>query len=177
MDMQPLVLISLFAHTFPHIPLRDAIRHIHTPERAVALYDLQPQGFRILDAKAPHITREGYHTIAFNYTHCLGGSRHGLLFAREPCTSHMLFYEDGMPHIMATLRAQSAGRTGHRMVVTARYLSRPSIMESILMTRPSPKADIVEQAISIEARTHAHADAHPQLCVYRWRVMALRDAA
>ena len=173
------LLISVFSHTFPHIPARDAARHIHTPETAVAAYNLQPPGFIVTDAEAPFQTREGAHVIGLQYTTRFTRKRRGraTLFASDPFTSHMLFYSDETlkPHMLATLRVQPAGHTGHRIVVSAHYLSPPSLVERLLWPpslTPTPAA--VENAIlwCPQAHVYSHEREHPQLAAYRFRVLA-----
>lgn len=173
------LLISVFAHTFPHIPLRDAARHIHTPETAVAAYNLQPPGFVILDAEQPYTTRDGAHVIGLNYTTRLTRKNRcgrATLFSTEPYTSHLLFYDENKtPHMLATLRVQPAGSTGCRVVVSAHYLTPPTLLERLLWP-PSltPTAAAIENAIlwCPQAHIYSHDRELPYLGVYRFRALA-----
>jgi hypothetical protein len=172
------LLISVFSHTFPHIPLHDAARHIHTPETVVGAYNLQPPGFIVTDAEAPVTTRDGSQVINLRYKTRFARkyAYRATLFASNPYTSHMLFYDDQeMPHILATLRLQAAGRTGHRVVVSAHYISPPTLIEKLIWPptlTPTPAA--IENAILWCPQTHiySHDREHPHLAAYRFRVLA-----
>jgi hypothetical protein len=52
--------------TFPHIPYRTGMRHIHTPEQCVETYAVLPPGFRITRTDPPQ-KHGAYHTIAFRF--------------------------------------------------------------------------------------------------------------
>ena len=174
------LLISVFAHTFPHIPVRVGARHIHTPETAVATYNLQPPGFKLLDADQPFTTRDGSNIIGVRYLHAFSRKKalRASFFSSGPFTSHMLFYEDtpqALPHLLATLRVSPAGHTGHRIVVSAHYLTPPTLEERMLwppMLTPTPAA--VENAIRWCPQAHVFSRdrelAH--MAVYRFRVLA-----
>ncbi len=130
--------VSFFScFRYPTIPLRDGIRHIHTPEHLENLTwpfaQRQRRGFFHIDTVDQPRRYGDRVSVRFR---CSVNGRAGqqqtmylLSSARTPAHCTYMCVRDGRQRALMELRASALGEAGHRLSIVCTYLIAPRAMD------------------------------------------------
>ncbi len=129
--------VSFFSSfRYPTIPLRDGIRHIHTPEHLEnltwpLLAQQRPQGcFHIDTVDQP---RRYGDRVSVRFRCSVNSRMQQTLYllssARNPAQCTYMCVRDGRQRALMELRASPLGEAGHRLSIVCTYLIAPRAMD------------------------------------------------
>ena len=150
------------------MPLRKALRIMHTPENAVRCFGMIPPFFDLSDTKPVVGSSDGYRTLAFTYQTGISGKAKGALFARKADVSYYLLMDgQGTPMRFVGLKVIEADVMGYCIKVEGTWLREPTDMERVMF-------GCVPDHIEMQnVRGSASWDWHPDENVRAWHTLML----